>query len=158
MLEVPETIDAALLNKVASKIIAHHDAFRLRFHYDNGQPYQLCEDGEEAEIIKVHDFSNVAEGEIQARLEKAATRLHRSLNLREGPLIRFGVFKLGPGRGARLLITIHHLVFDALSWRILLEDLQAGYYHAARGQGYQAFRQRQVLSTMGEQAFAICAK
>jgi non-ribosomal peptide synthase protein (TIGR01720 family) len=134
MLEIPETADIASLKKVASKIIERHDAFRLRFNYSDGQLYQLCDDEEEAEVVKVHDLSNLPEEKIQAHLEEAATQLHRSLNLKEGPLMRFGVFNLGPSRGARLLITVHHLAIDAVSWRILLEDLQAGYEQAARGQ------------------------
>jgi non-ribosomal peptide synthase protein (TIGR01720 family) len=35
--------------------------------------------------------------------------------------------RLGPGRSERLLIVIHHLVVDGVSWRILLEDLQRLY-------------------------------
>ncbi len=36
-------------------------------------------------------------------------------------------FDLGPGRPGRLLMVIYHLAVDGVSWRILLEDLQAVY-------------------------------
>jgi len=53
-----------------------------------------------------------------------ATQTQASLNLSEGPLLRFVYFAMGE-RPCRLLIVIHHLVIDVVSWRILLEDLQS---------------------------------
>ncbi|MCG4262548.1 non-ribosomal peptide synthetase, partial [Acetobacter senegalensis] len=45
------------------------------------------------------------------------------LNLGAGPVIRAGWFRLPDGSG-RLLLAIHHLSVDGVSWRILLGDLQ----------------------------------
>lgn len=46
----------------------------------------------------------------------------RSLSL-EGPLLR--AVLVGKGDGSqRLLLVIHHLVIDGVSWRVLFEDLQ----------------------------------
>src|SRR5690606_36354490 len=43
-----------------------------------------------------------------------------------GPLLR--ALLVSDGQGAqRLLLAIHHLVVDGVSWRVLLEDLQALY-------------------------------
>ncbi|MGP8847567.1 condensation domain-containing protein, partial [Enterobacter hormaechei] len=36
--------------------------------------------------------------------------------------------------GQRLLLVIHHLVVDGVSWRILLEDLQRAYQQSLRGE------------------------
>ena len=38
-------------------------------------------------------------------------------------MVRAVLFELGPEEPQRLLWVIHHLVVDAVSWRILLEDL-----------------------------------
>ncbi len=46
-----------------------------------------------------------------------------SLNLDEGPLVRFIYFDMGKNQPGRLLVVAHHLVVDAVSWRILLEAL-----------------------------------
>ncbi|WP_287815719.1 condensation domain-containing protein, partial [Pseudomonas sp.] len=48
----------------------------------------------------------------------------RSLDLHQGPLLRA---VLVPGEQPRLLLAIHHLVVDGVSWRVLLEDLQTAY-------------------------------
>ena len=53
--------------------------------------------------------------------------MQASLNLSEGPLLRVALFDLGAHTSGRLLIVIHHLVVDAVSWRMLLEDLDAVY-------------------------------
>jgi NRPS condensation-like uncharacterized protein len=41
--------------------------------------------------------------------------------------VRGALIDLGGGRGQRLLLVIHHLVVDGVSWRILLEDLGGAY-------------------------------
>jgi len=40
------------------------------------------------------------------------------------PLVRVALFNLGVDKTSRLLLVIHHLVVDGVSWRILVEDLQ----------------------------------
>jgi non-ribosomal peptide synthase protein (TIGR01720 family) len=60
--------------------------------------------------------------------------LQASLNLAHGPLIRVALFDLGAGQPGRLLIIIHHLAIDGVSWRILLEDLQTAYQQLDQGQ------------------------
>jgi amino acid adenylation domain-containing protein/non-ribosomal peptide synthase protein (TIGR01720 family) len=57
-------------------------------------------------------------------LTAIANQAQTSLNLHNGPLLRAVLFTLADGR-QRLLLVIHHLVVDGVSWRILLEDLQA---------------------------------
>ena len=46
-------------------------------------------------------------------------------------------FDAGAGRSGRLLLTVHHLSVDGVSWRILVPDLAAGYAAAARGEAPQ---------------------
>jgi len=69
-------------------------------------------------------------------LERQATAVQQSLNLSAGPLLRAVLFDLGAGE-QRLLLAIHHLAVDGVSWRILLEDLQRGYEQAGRGAAVQ---------------------
>ena len=57
-----------------------------------------------------------------------------SLDLEAGPLWRMTLFDLGADRPHRLLVVIHHLAVDGVSWRILLEDLEQLYEQAAAGE------------------------
>jgi amino acid adenylation domain-containing protein/non-ribosomal peptide synthase protein (TIGR01720 family) len=73
------------------------------------------------------DVSAKPEAERAVIVEEISARLQASLNLSEGPLLRAAYFVLGGGCPDRLLLVIHHLAVDGVSWRILLEDLQAVY-------------------------------
>jgi non-ribosomal peptide synthase protein (TIGR01720 family) len=73
------------------------------------------------------------EADPAAAIEREAARLQGSLDLERGPLMRAGLFDLGAGHSGRLLLAIHHLVVDGVSWRILLEDLQTAYEQSVSG-------------------------
>ena len=48
--------------------------------------------------------------------------------------MRVALFDAGAEEAARLLVIIHHLAVDGVSWRILLEDLQTAMEQVARGE------------------------
>ncbi|SOY59547.1 hypothetical protein CBM2585_B100001 [Cupriavidus taiwanensis] len=56
----------------------------------------------------------------------------RSLDLAEGPLLR--AVALQCGERWQLLVVIHHLVVDGVSWRVLVEDLRDAYQQRRQGQ------------------------
>ncbi|MCP4154534.1 MAG: amino acid adenylation domain-containing protein, partial [bacterium] len=59
------------------------------------------------------------------KIETETERIQGSINLAKGPLVKIVLFKTD--HGDHLLIVIHHLVIDGVSWLILLEDLVTGY-------------------------------
>ncbi|MCP4152276.1 MAG: non-ribosomal peptide synthetase, partial [bacterium] len=54
--------------------------------------------------------------------------LQAGMDLKTGPLVKLGLFKTASGD--HLLIVIHHLVVDGVSWRILLEDIRTCFKQA----------------------------
>ncbi|MCS5516426.1 condensation domain-containing protein [Pseudomonas qingdaonensis] len=66
-------------------------------------------------------------------LQALCDTAQRSLDLERGELLR-AVLATLPDGSQRLLLAIHHLVVDGVSWRILLEDLQSAYTQLAAGQ------------------------
>ncbi len=66
-------------------------------------------------------------------LKVHAGRLQASLDLADGPLLRAALFDLGAGQ-QRLLLAVHHLVVDGVSWRILIEDLSAALAALQKGE------------------------
>jgi non-ribosomal peptide synthase protein (TIGR01720 family) len=116
--------DQRKLRCAFDRLVAHHDA--LRMTYQNEAPniiqYNRGLEGEFYQV-QVFDFSN--DSEYRTKVESVANRLQREFNLSEGPLVKLGLFKTG--EGDHLLLIIHHLVIDGVSWRILLEDLATGY-------------------------------
>lgn len=137
LLEVREKLDYELLVKVVRELTQHHDALRFRFkREDSGwQQVALGDFGREAEAIcEEIDLSQLEPSERRIAIEKDAARSQASLDLSNGPVMRVVLFRLGSDQPDRLLIVIHHLVVDAISWRILLEDFATAYKQLERGE------------------------
>ena len=125
--------EASVLETVMQKLVAHHAALRLRFTETDAGWQQAYAETLDQPVVTVMDLSHLAEGEQRTALEAEAAAVQVSLNITTGPVLRAVLFNYGE-RGARLLLAVHHLVVDGVSWRILLEDLQTLYGQAQRGE------------------------
>ncbi|MFL6257438.1 MAG: type I polyketide synthase, partial [Pyrinomonadaceae bacterium] len=136
LLEVRETLDPALVERSVRALLVHHDALRLRFTRGatGWRQFNAGADNVDDTPFTQLDFSELPPGAHERLIEDASRRLQASLNLSSGPLLRVALYQLGAGRAARLLLSIHHLAVDAVSWRILLEDLQTAYNQLSRGE------------------------
>ncbi|HLK54917.1 MAG TPA: amino acid adenylation domain-containing protein [Chthonomonadaceae bacterium] len=134
LLEAREPVDAAILERVTAALINHHDMLRLRcLQTANGWDLSIAPE-EAHPVFSRLDFSELSEAEQERRIDAEVARLHTSLDLTAGPLMRVALFDLGPDRPSVVAILIHHLCIDGVSWRILREDLEQGYRQALAGQ------------------------
>jgi non-ribosomal peptide synthase protein (TIGR01720 family) len=76
----------------------------------------------------------VADDALAAAIEARAARAQGALDVEAGPVARAVLFDCGQARPQRLLLAVHHLVMDAVSWPILGEDLGAALRQAAAGE------------------------
>jgi amino acid adenylation domain-containing protein/non-ribosomal peptide synthase protein (TIGR01720 family) len=130
-LEAREALDPSAMEGALAVVLEHHDALRLRFSRGpSGWEQVLSEPGGPVPMTRV-DLSAVAEGERQSAIERAAGEAQASLDVEAGPLLRAVLFEGEPGR---LLLVVHHLAVDAISWRILVEDLWSAYGALLRGE------------------------
>ena len=139
LLEVRGMITPALLEQAVQHLLKHHDALRLRFtSTESGwQQVNAGLDATESVPFSFIDLSGISAAEQATVLEATASELQASLNLAEGSLIRVALFDFGDNQPNRLLIVIHHLAVDGISWRILLEDLQQIYQQLSQGEAVQ---------------------
>ncbi len=137
LLEVRQPLDPALLEATVRHLIEHHDALRFRYTPTAEGWQQTAVASENNAVCSTIDLRHIPDTELAAAIEAAATTAQTSLDLSNGPLIRVVYMDLGPARPDRLLLVIHHLVVDGVSWRILLEALQTAYEHLSRGQSVQ---------------------
>ncbi|GAB2963519.1 non-ribosomal peptide synthase/polyketide synthase [Saccharothrix stipae] len=114
LVELEPEADAEALRAAVRTVVGHHDALRLRFREVDGRWAQEVADTE-VDVFRV---------EADADVEAAAREAQRSLDPNSGPLLRAVFF---PGARPKLLLTVHHLVMDGVSWRILLGDLEQAY-------------------------------
>jgi amino acid adenylation domain-containing protein/non-ribosomal peptide synthase protein (TIGR01720 family) len=132
LLELSQPLSRADLEEAVGRLLSHHDALRMRFENHCGGWRQFySEPGNEVPLVEV-DMSELGEAERQVEVETVAGQLQRSLSLSEGPMLRVGLFNFGKNASGRILLVIHHLVVDGVSWRILLEDLEGVYVQISR--------------------------
>ncbi|MEE5138974.1 amino acid adenylation domain-containing protein [Pseudomonas alliivorans] len=127
MLKPRTALDATRLQSALTALIEHHDALRLGFVQQDGQWHASFGAQDVRNLLWVHELDN------REHLTALADKAQRSLNLQAGPLLRAVLVNLPQGE-QRLLLVIHHLVVDGVSWRVLLEDLQQSYQALAAGQ------------------------
>ncbi|WP_281936822.1 non-ribosomal peptide synthetase, partial [Paenibacillus tyrfis] len=149
MLYRKEGFDEAALRVTMKKIAEHHDALRTVFRA-TGSGYTAWSRGtNEGELfsLEVLDFSDAAD--VAAAVEAKANEIQSGIDLDNGPLMKLGLFHCPDGD--HLLIAIHHLVVDGVSWRILFEDIATGYEQALRGEAIRFPHKTDSFRTWAEQ-------
>ncbi|HEK3480839.1 TPA: non-ribosomal peptide synthase/polyketide synthase [Pseudomonas aeruginosa] len=132
LLEAREPLDARHLEQALRGMLAHHDALRLSFTREAAgwtARHRGVEEGAAA-LLRVARVADLA------ALRALADEVQRSLDLADGPLLRALLATFDDG-SQRLLLVIHHLVVDGVSWRILFEDLQTAYRQLLAGQAVE---------------------
>ncbi|QLG92339.1 non-ribosomal peptide synthetase [Pseudomonas yamanorum] len=127
LLEPVQVLEPHRLEQALLAVLEHHDALRLSFTRRDAQWH--------AEHLAVPEGGVLLQAQVSDLTQCAAlfTDTQRSLDLEHGPLLR-ALLVDGPEGRQRLMIAIHHLVVDGVSWRVLLEDLQNVYRQLSDGQ------------------------
>lgn len=116
MLRCRERIDPEILNLSISGLIKHHDILRSSFMEKKG-------------IIKsadaVHVQAELFVSDDNAEILAKCNELQSSLNIEKGNVVKVALFR--KEKADYLLIVMHHLVVDGISWRVIAEDLQSLY-------------------------------
>ncbi|MDY7094266.1 MAG: amino acid adenylation domain-containing protein [Acidobacteriota bacterium] len=98
---------------LAARFLTSEDGWR--------QEIQPAPDG--FEVVR-YEVADLAPGqELDDVLLARAEELQRSLDLAAGRVMAAATFHPGSGEPSLLLLVIHHLVTDGVSWRLLLQDL-----------------------------------
>nr|WP_314492031.1 non-ribosomal peptide synthetase [uncultured Pseudomonas sp.] len=134
LLRPAQPLDAALLERALHAVLGQHDALRLRFAEQadgrwQGHYTELAELQTQWAEHPVLERRTLAAHDLTAQADQA----QRGLDLAHGPLLRALLLSLEDG-SQRLLLVVHHLVVDGVSWRILFDDLQQAYRQLRDGQ------------------------
>lgn len=128
LLNVNIQLDETLLHSLATTLVKQHDALRLRFEKEGlqWQQYYLGLDSDTLpeQLVGIHrsDISALALEQVPAHVETVCNQWQASLNLQNGPIMRWVWFDAKGNGCDQLAIIIHHLAVDGVSWRILFED------------------------------------
>ncbi len=135
LLALPSRTDRDRLARTLQAVVDRHDMLRAQLH-TGPDPHMLVRpvgavDADDlitripVDALSGPDFTAVA----GAALDDAAGRLDPAA----GAVLQAVVFDAGE-TGGRLLLVIHHLAVDGVSWRILVPDLAAAWTRIAAGE------------------------
>ena len=129
LLRLRRAVDPVVLDRALRTLVRHHDALRLRFRPagEGWSQEQGGLDGLPERLLETHDLSDLPAREQERVLREVTAAANGGLDLAAGCLLRAGYLDLGPDGGSRLLLVVHHLAVDGVSWRVLLEDLDLAY-------------------------------
>ncbi|HEX6064696.1 MAG TPA: condensation domain-containing protein, partial [Longimicrobiales bacterium] len=131
LFRVPSDVDLHALEGAINDAVRQHDALRLRLRRtDAGWVQEYAAHPEPLQLAR-YDLSGAAD--VGTALEQHAARIQSGLDLKHGPIMRVAHFSLGDARPGRLLVVIHHLAVDGVSWRVLREDVEAAYLALKEG-------------------------
>jgi amino acid adenylation domain-containing protein/non-ribosomal peptide synthase protein (TIGR01720 family) len=126
LLQVPPGLEPAELTAALQAVIDHHDLLRLRLDgTGDGRQYEVTAPGtvDATPLVSRVDIAGLDERALHAVLGEQARAARGRLDPAAGVTAQLVYLDAGPERSGRLLLTLHHLVVDGVSWRILLPDL-----------------------------------
>ena len=134
LLDVLRPLNAEVCERALRELVVHHDVLRTRC-LRGRHGWRHVQDGPELDVSLLRvDLSSCGAEELDGALAAEIARLQAALDLRNGPLFRFALVH-APGESPdRLVLVLHHLVVDVVSWRILLEDLETLCSQLSRGE------------------------
>lgn len=115
-------------------LVEQHPALRQRFVRESASRIlQPPPDALVAPVLILH-AGHLDGAQTVAMIEERATEAQAGLSYERGPLARALFVDAGAERAARLVLIIHHLVVDGVSWRVLREDLEAALLALRQGE------------------------
>ena len=127
-------LDIEVLERSLNELLRRHEIWRTSFHVRGNEVVQVAHPD-----LRIHlrliDLTVLPQGQRLAEALHLATEdAYQPFDLAEAPLLRARVVRLAED-DHRLLLTLHHLIFDCISLRrVVLPELAAIYAAFAAGQ------------------------
>jgi nonribosomal peptide synthetase CepB len=136
LVTVPAGLRLDALTAGVRALLDHHDALRARLAVPADEPPYLLvpEHGTVAaeDCVRRVDVAHLDGGSLADAIAERSDEAMARLDARS-VLVQVVWFDAGPHRAGRLLLVVHHLAVDGVSWRVLLPDLAAACAAAADG-------------------------
>lgn len=128
LFRIADDVNEDLLEKALIGCVTHHDLLRASYRIDGQDVKQVClaPDAVTFKLIK-RSLAGLDAKEQLVGMHAISDEVHASVDLQNPPLVKAVLIDLG-NRQKRLLIVVHHLVFDGVSWRYLVEDIETLYH------------------------------
>ncbi|MGB3544142.1 MAG: condensation domain-containing protein, partial [Rubrivirga sp.] len=153
LLRSPQGWQSKPLQGALQALLHHHDGLRLRYRHWQSPAQHVEQYFAEASAVRFslhqQDLRSLPAADQLEALARGTDQLQQSLHLQQGPLMAAGLWHLSDGD--RLLVVVHHLAVDGVSWRLLLEDLQTAYQQLLSGEALALPAKTESLQAWGKQ-------
>ncbi|MFD8164329.1 amino acid adenylation domain-containing protein [Streptomyces solisilvae] len=142
LLRVPADLGLTRLQDALQTVLDHHDVLRMRLvRQAPDAPWAMEVPGPGAvpaapRVTRV-EVAGLDGDALSERVTAESAHALDRLAPATGGMVEAVWFDAGPDRPGRLLLALHHLVVDGVSWRILVPDLTAAWQAAAAGRTAQ---------------------
>jgi amino acid adenylation domain-containing protein len=123
-------LDVHALERALAELVTRHAVLRARLRDRDGEPVQVISPPAPIPLDRTDLRGRGADAEAEVR-RLAREEVRRPLELRRDAMLRARLLSLAPDHHV-LLLTIHHIVFDAWSREVLLRELAALYRSVCR--------------------------
>jgi amino acid adenylation domain-containing protein/non-ribosomal peptide synthase protein (TIGR01720 family) len=106
------------LNKAFLRLICHHDALRLNWDKENSHLFYNSLHSNHSNVLRVIQIDHKINESVETAIKK---EINHQYDISADLLFRPYLIILG--NNSYLYISAHHLVIDAVSWQIILDDL-----------------------------------
>ncbi|WP_219665566.1 non-ribosomal peptide synthetase [Streptomyces bambusae] len=133
---VPGGLTEDTLRAVVQAVLDHHDALRARLVREAADwVLHVPPKGtlRAADVVHRIDVAGLDEAALAERVHAEGRAAQDRLDPDAGLMVQAVWFDAGPQELGRLLLIVHHLVVDGVSWRILMPDFMAAYEAVAAG-------------------------
>lgn len=121
--ELPEEYDAVALELSLGQVIAAHELLHAKFIQNkSGRWSGVIPDDKPRFVLESVAASLLDRSDFEAK----CLQIQQSLSVERGPVFRVVCFQNETGAD-RLLFVVHHLVVDAVSWQVILEDIESSF-------------------------------
>ena len=122
-------ITATETKVVIEKLIAHHDVLRMRYQKTDDGSWEQYNGGLQGDYYVFEEATlpsdtNNDKANKAIFFEQQGTDLKQRIGFRKGLLVGVGLYHDKEQNESHLLFSIHHMVIDLVSWRILFEDIE----------------------------------
>ena len=132
-------LDVTALERSLNEILKRHEALRTTFAMVNDRPVQVVNEARDFRLTVIELQESLSEKKEAIAVRLAAEEAQQPFNLAEGPLLRVKLLRLAENDHV-LLVTMHHIISDGWSIKVLMREIGELYDAYANKPGGRASR------------------
>ncbi|NDJ57520.1 amino acid adenylation domain-containing protein [Enterobacteriaceae bacterium 4M9] len=128
LLQTPAGMDESMLRALLAQLLSQHDALRMvaqRTALGEARLRIATPDTVSTEhLLRVVDCTTFTQNDLAGVITQESQAAKQRLNPATGTMLQAVWLRMPHGEPGRLMLVLHHLVVDGVSWRLLGADLQ----------------------------------